>query len=154
MAIGYSKAGRILTALTLMAAVGCDDSVLGPTVAPEVETFAMLMNDHRASVGCGPLTWNFEVAAVAQEHSEDMAARDFFAHTNPDGDSPFDRMQAAGVDFSRAAENIAWGYPTPEAVLAGWLDSPGHRNNIENCDLTEHGVGLYETRWTHLFRTP
>ena len=65
-----------------------------------------------------------------------------------------DRLSETGADYRRAAENIAWGYATPEAVLAGWLDSSGHRANIENCSLTEHGVGLFQTRWTHLFRTP
>jgi uncharacterized protein YkwD len=125
-----------------------------PQLDPEVESFVDQMNAHRTSVGCGPLTWNFEVAAVALGHSRDMIERGFFAHENPDGASPFDRMRAAGIDFSRAAENIAYGYPTGSAVLTAWLDSPGHRSNIENCALTEHGVGLEGTHWTHLFITP
>jgi uncharacterized protein YkwD len=83
-----------------------------------------------------------------------MVARDFFSHTNPDGDSPWDRLSAAGISFSRAAENIAWGYTSAEAVLSGWLGSPGHRANIENCALTHHGVGLADWHWTHLFVTP
>ena len=136
-------------------AAGCDESPTDIAAAdPDVQTFVSLMNDHRVSVGCDPLTWIPEVAAVAQAHSVDMVEREYFDHTNPDGLSPFDRMREAGVSFSRGAENIAWGYSTPESVLQGWLDSSGHRANIENCSLTEHGVGLYQTRWTHLFRTP
>jgi uncharacterized protein YkwD len=63
-------------------------------------------------------------------------------------------MRDAGIGFSGAAENIAWGYPTAEAVLTGWLNSPGHKANIENCNLTGHGVGLVGTHWTHLFIRP
>ena len=112
------------------------------------------MNDHRQSFGCPRLVWNHDVASVAQAHSDDMVERDFFDHTNPDGESPFDRLQEAGISYSGAAENIAWGYETAEAVLNGWLNSPGHKANIENCSLTEHGVGLYQSRWTHLFIKP
>ena len=145
---------RTLLLLSLALAAGCDEGLTAPEVVPEVETFVAMMNAHRVSVGCEPLTWITEVADVAHAHSVDMVERDFFDHTNPDGASPFDRMRDAGLNFSRAAENIAWGYGSPEAVLEGWLNSSGHRANIENCSLTEHGVGLYQTRWTHLFRTP
>lgn len=128
--------------------------LFGPEISADVEQFVSLMNDYRASVGCAPLSWMNDVADVAQSHSEDMVQRDFFDHTNPDGASPFDRLGEAGVGYSRAAENIAWGYTTAEAVLDGWVDSPGHRANLENCDLTHHGVGLVDWRWTHLFVTP
>jgi uncharacterized protein YkwD len=139
--------------ITLVAACGAGDA-FGPEISADVEEFVSLMNAHRASVGCAPLTWNPAVAVVAQAHSDDMVARAFFAHTNPDGASPFDRLRNAGVTHSRAAENIAWGYSSAQAVLDGWIGSPGHQRNLENCDLTEHGVGLTDWRWTHLFVTP
>lgn len=149
--------GNVVFVLGLAVMSGCDSGDLTglvPEIDSDVGQFVLLMNEHRASVGCGPLQWNLAVAFVAENHSEDMVLRSFFAHTNPDGASPFDRLQAAGIDYSGAAENIASGYPTAEAVLAGWLGSPGHRTNIENCSLTEHGVGLVESRWTHLFIRP
>ena len=148
------KGSKVAVMVLTSALAACDAALLEPELETEVGAFVALMNDHRATVGCEPLVWVSEVAAVAQAHSVDMVERDFFDHTNPDGLSPFDRMEAAGVQLSRGAENIAWGYGTADAVLQGWLDSPGHRTNIENCALTEHGVGLYQTRWTHLFRTP
>lgn len=145
------------TCLVLLLATfvaGCETSPVEPGLEGEVEAFVSLMNDHRTSVGCEPLAWNPQVAQVALAHSRDMVERDFFSHTNPDGASPADRLDQDGVEFRRMAENIAWGHPTAEAVLAGWLNSSGHRRNIEDCRLTEHGVGLVESHWTHLFITP
>jgi uncharacterized protein YkwD len=136
-------------------AVACGDGgPAGPEISADVEEFVSLVNSYRVTVGCAPLEWDRRVADVAEGHSKDMVARDFFSHTNPDGDSPWDRLSAAGISFKLAAENIAWGYTSAEAVLNGWLGSPGHRANIENCALTHHGVGLADWHWTHLFVTP
>ena len=152
------KLARRTLAIALFAfAVSCDAHAgLGPDsdADPELILFVDIMNDHRESVGCPRLAWNDAVADVAQSHSEDMVERDFFDHTNPDGKSPFDRLHDAGIEYSGAAENIAWGYPSAETVLDGWLNSSGHRANIENCSMTEHGVGLQQSRWTHLFIRP
>ena len=111
--------------------------------------------DTRGNFGpAPPLEMDEVVREAARGHALDMGEQDYFMHDGLDGRSAFDRMRDAGLSFSRAAENIAYGYASPEAVLQGWLDSSGHRANIENCQLTEHGVGLHLTHWTHLFRTP
>ncbi|HEY7728030.1 MAG TPA: CAP domain-containing protein, partial [Candidatus Eisenbacteria bacterium] len=101
-----------------------------------------------------PLTWDPRVAAVAEGHSRDMVDRSYFSHVSPDGETPWDRLAAAGISYSAAGENIAYGYPTGSAVLAAWLGSPGHRANIENPSFTRHGVGLVGTYWTHVFIRP
>ena len=151
-----SRLGRGWALGVLMGgAVACEDaSPTGPAISADLEEFVSLLNSYRVSVGCAPLAWDGRVAAVAEAHSQDMVARDFFSHTNPDGDSPWDRLGDAGISFTLAAENIAWGYTSGEAVLNGWLGSPGHRANIENCALTHHGVGLADWHWTHVFVTP
>jgi len=82
-----------------------------------------------------------------------MAARGFFSHKNPDGESPFDRLRKAGITYSAAAENIAYGTPDAERVLALWLKSPPHRANIENCEYTKQGVGAERGRWTQVLIT-
>lgn len=147
-----------LLSVALAGFLGCDSTGPGPSAPgsadPAVREYVDLANAHRESVGCAPLLWHDGTADVAQAHSEDMVERDFFAHQNPDGESPFDRLREAGVEWSGGAgENIAWGYPTAAAVLAGWLGSPGHRANLETCGYTHHGVGLEGTHWTHLFIT-
>lgn len=155
----YGKAGvfaRFLILSTVLVACdsGGDPLIPEESLPADVQDFVSLMNAHRQSVGCDPLAWNSAVAGVAQAHSEDMIARSYFDHDNPDGESPFDRLRAAGVSYRGAAENIAYGYPSAAAVLNGWLNSSGHRRNIENCSLSEHGVGLQGTHWTHVFIRP
>lgn len=120
----------------------------------EQEVFT-LVNDIRLEYGLREFEYDDQLADVARAHSQDMIDRDFFDHENPDGDSPFDRMRAAGLRFTMAAENIAAGYPSPESVVEGWMNSPGHRANIlsENKRM---GVGLalggsYGYYWTQCF---
>lgn len=117
------------------------------------EDVIVLVNEARASGGsCGgavfgpaaPLSLNTSLRCSARVHSQDMAQQGFFSHTNLDGESPFDRMAMAGYDYTTAAENIAAGQLTPQAVMNGWMTSPGHCANIMNPDFEEIGVGAYE----------
>ena len=127
--------------------------VPGPEDA-EVRELVRLVNLHRTAKRVRTLRWSSAAARVAFQHSIDMRHRDYFSHANPDGQSPFDRLERAGVRYVRAGENIAFGYRSPEQVLQGWLESPGHRKNLENPKYTHHGVGLSGTMWTHVFLTP
>jgi uncharacterized protein YkwD len=103
---------------------------------------------------CDALVWHAETADVAQAHSQDMQDRSFSSHVNPDGELPWDRLAAGGVTWNGpAAENIAQTSGGAESALENWLDSSGHRANIENCTFTHHGVGLTGSYWTHVFIT-
>ncbi len=124
-----------------------------PSTRDEVEVFTRLVNEHRKQVGCKPLTWVGPVAVVARQHSVDMFSYGFFSHVNHLGKTPFDRLKDAGIRYRIAAENIAAGQRTAEQVLQSWLGSSGHRKNIENCELTQHGAGLSNNHWTHVFVT-
>lgn len=128
-----------------------------PVAAPtdsEVVSFVQKMNAHRVSIGLPPLIWDRRVAAVARAHSRDMVARHFFSHTDPDGLRSRDRLGAAGIRYVAAGENIAYGHATGASVLKAWLESSGHRANIENPTYTHHGVGKVGTYWTHVFLRP
>ena len=116
-----------------------------------------LVNQIREENGLPPFVYNGTLAETARAHSQDMVDRNFFNHNNPDGQSPFDRMKANGIRYSMAAENIAAGYPSPEAVVEGWMNSEGHRANILG-GCKELGVGLalggsYGYYWTQCFAT-
>ena len=127
------------------------------TVAAYEQEVFDLVNQIREENGLEPFVYNETLAETARAHSQDMIDRNFFDHTNPDGKSPFDRMRENGLSYSMAAENIAVGYPSPEAVVEGWMNSEGHRANIlGGCE--ELGVGLalggsYGYYWTQCFAT-
>jgi uncharacterized protein YkwD len=114
-----------------------------------------LVNSERSKVGCAPLTVNSKLTKAAQQHSADMAAHRTMSHTGSDGSSPGDRITAAGYSWSSYGENIAYGYSTPESVMAAWMASPGHRQNILDCGFKEIGVGLAQpgSYWTQDFGT-
>jgi uncharacterized protein YkwD len=135
-----------------MAGGGGSSAASGPAAVQEM---ARLVNEHRQARGCGPLAWLQPAADAAQGHSADMARRNYFDHVSPEGQRPWDRLVARGVSYRSMAENIAW---TPEQgarqTLQGWIESPGHRHNLENCAYTHHGIGLQNAYWTHVFVTP
>lgn len=114
-----------------------------------------LVNAERSKEGCGPVSVNDQLSTAAQRHSADMAARDYFSHTSPDGTDPGDRITAAGYRWSTYGENIAKGQRTPADVMEGWMNSPGHRANILNCSFKEIGVGKQDSGggpvWTQKF---
>lgn len=112
------------------------------TLPAEVQRVVDLTNQERAAAGCSALRVSNLLNEAAQGHSQNMALHDFFSHTGWDGSSPWDRMEAVGYTAG-AAENIAAGYSTPDAVMAAWMGSSGHRANILNCSLTEIGIGYY-----------
>ena len=117
-----------------------------PQSAPTgtVAQVVALVNKERASAGCDPLTEDAQLEKAAQAHSDDMAARNFFDHVNPDGADPGQRITAAGYKWSTYGENIAQGQQTPEAVMDSWMNSPGHRANILNCAFKDIGVGIHK----------
>jgi len=79
---------------------------------------------------------------AAQAHSDAMAARNFFMHCDPDTQTGAGaRMTAAGYSWNSWAENLAAGFTTPSAAVAGWLNSPGHRANLLRTTVNESGVG-------------
>ncbi|MET9959815.1 CAP domain-containing protein [Streptomyces sp. NPDC006326] len=119
---------------------------------PAAEVVA-LVNQERAKAGCPALTVNAKLTSAALNHSKDMAAHANMSHTGSDGSDPGERITRAGYAWMTYGENVAYGYSTPEQVMAGWMDSPGHRENILNCAFKEIGVGLAgpNSYWTQDF---
>lgn len=117
-----------------------------------------LVNDERAAEGLGPLSYDANLTAAARGHSQDMGLNDYFDHIGLDGSTPGDRITEAGYSWNTYGENIAAGYATPAAVVAGWMASAGHRANILNPNFCDIGVGYayvasstYGRYWTQNF---
>jgi uncharacterized protein YkwD len=137
----YRKHGRT-AAVALMSFV----AVVAPTATPaaaagDLRTLVSLVNSERAKAGCAALTVDRKLGRAARGHSRDMAAHGRLSHRGSDGSTLVDRYARVGYAWSAGGENIASGYPTPEAVMAGWMDSDRHRANLLNCRFKEIGVG-------------
>lgn len=104
------------------------------------ELLAML-NTTRSEAGLRPLTEHAGLAEVALSHSEDMVAHDFIGHTSPSTGSAADRVRAASLSSGLVLENIGRGYGAQE-IHRGLMESPGHRANLVNPDVTHVGIGI------------
>ena len=118
-----------------------------------------LVNSERANAGLNALSENNELNNVATLKSEDMVKLNYFSHTSPTYGSPFEMLTQFNIKYTAAGENIAYGQPTPEEVMNGWMNSPGHRANILNTNFTQIGVGIAQKAngqyvWTQEFTRP
>lgn len=96
----------------------------------------------QGSFGPAPaLKLNSALNCAARAHSTYMRDNQVFDHVGPDGQSPGDRIALTGYRVRRWGENIAYGYPTPEAVVEGWKNSEGHCANLMRASYTQMGVG-------------
>lgn len=102
------------------------------------------VNKERTSRGISGLALGSQALIdVARAHCEDMFRRGYFSHYTPEGLSPFDRMNAAGITFSYAGENLALA-PNEQLAMQGLMQSPGHRENILNPNYGRIGVGVID----------
>ncbi len=104
-----------------------------------------IVNQERWTNGMlAPLKGNAELATAAEGHSQAMAERNFFSHCDLDtGTLPSQRTAAAGYVGNGSAENAAAGQSTPVSVMATWMGSTGHRNNILSTSRRELGIGYF-----------
>ncbi|MCR4791672.1 MAG: hypothetical protein K5871_02870 [Lachnospiraceae bacterium] len=112
-----------------------------------------LVNAERARYGLSPLSWDASnLAPGASVRAVEIST--YFSHTRPDGSSCFTAVSNPGC----LGENIAAGYGSPQAVMDGWMNSPGHRSNILDPDFHKLGVGyyyapgtMYGSYWVQMF---
>jgi uncharacterized protein YkwD len=124
-----------------------------PRVGAGVERLLLaLVNAARAQYGCPAVRLDRRLSAAAAGHTQDMARNDLFSHTGSNDSTPLDRAEALGYPGG-VSENIARGYATPRAVMAGWLASPPHRANILSCSARVMGAAYIPGGqwWTEMF---
>ncbi len=139
---------RFIVLIFLCLGVTCTTAMAQQGMEAEILT---LINKHRAKKGLSPLQYNAAIAQASEKHSRNMASGRI-----PMGHSGFDERtdrlikDIKGADA--AAENVAYGAKTAERVVEMWLDSKGHRKNIEgNYNLT--GIGVVRNRKGVLYYT-
>ena len=134
--------------------LGDVDDVLGSegsSSSDYVSEVVRLVNIERTERGLSALTMDTTLNAAAAERAKEIIVN--FAHERPDGSSCFTILREYGVSYRAAAENIAGGQPTPEAVVNSWMNSPGHRANILKEGITIIGVAYNPTNhyWVQIF---
>jgi uncharacterized protein YkwD len=132
-------------------------ALMSKSTSMESEVFA-LVNLERQIQKLHPLQMDSRLHAAALGHSQDMAEQNYFHHTSLDLRTPATRISQAGYLWSTYGENIAAGYPTPTAVVEGWMNSSGHRANILSSAFCDIGVGYaysaestFGAYWTQVF---
>lgn len=134
------------------AGAACPDIELLPSAEslPQIATATMcLVNGERADAGLPPLAANPRLDLSSFEHSQDMVARNYFAHQSQDGRDVVDRVRVTGYIPSETewtvGENLAWGtgtLATPKGIVQAWMNSQGHRENILRGSFREAGLGV------------
>jgi uncharacterized protein YkwD len=139
-----------------------DSGYCEPIGIPDTNTQQQMLNalnNYRIENSLATLMYSDTLEQAAQAHAQDMSFRNFFDHTNPDGDGPFDRAVAAGFCHAMMiGENIAYGQQSVAEVQNGWEGSPGHNANMLHTQYTFVGMGHYlsllgEQYWVQLFGT-
>lgn len=102
-----------------------------------------LINKERTDRGLKPLEYDPDLQVVARAHARDMFNRGYFAHETPEGIDPFQRMDAAGITYRTAGENLALA-PSLDIAHEGLMNSPGHRANILNTQYNKVGIGVLD----------
>lgn len=100
-----------------------------------------LSNQNRQENALAALRVNLFLQNAAQMKAEDMAAKGYFSHNSPAGDTPWDWIEKAGYKFNYAGENLAVNFFDSSDAVKAWMASPGHRANILSKNYTEIGVG-------------
>ncbi len=107
-----------------------------------IETY---VNNERSQTGVAPLARDELLDKSAQAKCDDMVAKDYWSHNAPDGTQAWYFIRAYNV-YNHAGENLAYGYKTENSLVAGWMNSPGHRRNI--LDSSFMNVGYAQCEYT------
>ena len=116
--------------------------VLGYATNISVADVHSLSNAQRTSAGVAGLTLKSALNQAAVNKANHMFANDYWAHTAPDGTSPWSFIDGVGYAYSYAGENLAKNFMTSAGVVNGWMNSAGHRANVLNDRFADVGYGV------------
>ena len=145
--IFFSVFALFIIAISGRYIVGTDFTAL---VLPKV--LVDYANQDRDALNYNHLVISPVLEKAAQMKANDMAAKGYFAHTSPEGKTPWYWFDQVGYDFSYAGENLAVNFNDSVDVNTAWMNSPGHKANILNSNFSEIGIataeGIYQGRTT------
>ena len=121
-----------------------EDGGQGGEITANQKLMLDLINSERKKAGVQPLTFDKNIAKVAQIKAHEMVDRNYFSHTSPGYGSPFNMLTRFGIEYRSAGENLA-GYRTVEGAHNGLMNSAGHRRNILNSSYNLVGIGIADS---------
>lgn len=121
---------------------GVSRGVLAYATNTSVSGLLQETNSRRAANGKKTLTLNSQLNAAAQAKAQDMANRNYWSHTTPDGQSPWVFVSQAGYQYQKAGENLAYGFATSADTVSGWMNSPSHKDNMLDAAFSDVGFGI------------
>ncbi|MCL2280347.1 CAP domain-containing protein [Candidatus Saccharibacteria bacterium] len=121
-----------------------DRRVLGGQTDITIAALFAETNVARAKSNLPPLIVSDKLAAAAQSKAEDMLRTDYWAHTSPTGQTPWDFIAQSGYNYVYAGENLARGFTSTDAILRAWLASPTHRANVLGERYVDVGFAVVE----------
>jgi len=103
-----------------------------------------LVNEERVKIGLQPLRLSQQLVQAAEAKAQDMLSKDYFAHTSPDGISPWYWLDNVGYKYRAAGENLARNFNDSIYLHQAWMNSPSHKANILNEKYQEMGIAVVE----------
>ncbi|GBE16814.1 cysteine-rich secretory protein family protein [bacterium BMS3Abin15] len=137
----FTKVSLFLVIVSVFA-LTLSNGVLASEIDPNNVIY--LVNESRKAEGLEKLTMNYRLNQAAQWKADDMITNDYFAHTSPDGISPWYWFGSCGYDYKYAGENLAISFTSSESQHNAWMKSSRHRKNILNPDYQEIGIAVKE----------
>ena len=138
---------RLITTLLIITAIVFVGTIYDREEEAQATTFSvkqleLAINLVRLKEGLEPLAVNSILNKSAQQKSDDMFAKGYFAHTAPQGIKYYDVIEAEGYNYLYAGENLYQGNNNPAIIVELWKKSPGHRANLLNKHYNEMGIGV------------
>lgn len=112
-----------------------------PEFAEQEAAILAGINAFRAKHGLAALAESPELCRFSRAHATDMVVRNYFSHTNPEGQGPYQRLQAAGIDFAYYGATNSYASIRADAVIADWETHPGKFFMLDPR-FTQCGVGV------------
>ena len=122
------------------------NGVLAYATEMNINSLLESTNQERSDKHRNALVLNTKLNAAAQAKANDMAGRNYWSHTTPDGREPWVFVQDAGYEYQKAGENLAYGFNSSQDTVVGWMNSASHRQNMLDSNYSEVGFGFANAR--------
>ncbi len=136
----------VIIALQFMPQPPVPLTVLGEQVDVTSQSLLDDTNARRSEANVAPLEIDRKLSAAATSKARDMFEKQYWAHTSPDGTTPWYWLREVNYRYDYAGENLAKGFRTSDALITAWMNSPEHRDNMLNPNYQHVGFSVIEGR--------